>query len=206
MCTAFLRGEEAFLADMASDPGFARSLIHKVAAHLLSIGKESLRRGGLYGTGIWIYDDMACNQGPMMSPKTFEKLFLPVYACMIAELKACGSAKVCLHSDGNIEPLLDMLVGAGVDAIHPVEPRVGLSMRLLRERFGRRLALIGGMCNSDVLPNGPADRIKRETRDIIELAREGGIIIGSHSIGPDVPVSHYLAYDEVVRNEGVFTR
>jgi len=74
------------------------------------------------------------------------------------------------------------------------------------KKYGDRLALIGGTCNSLVLPNGPINAIHDQTRAIIAAGKEGGVIIGAHSIGPDIPVHHYLAYDQIVRNEEVYSQ
>lgn len=202
--TTFLRGEADFLMDLAADAVFAKALADRMADHIIAIGLESLRRGDLYDTGLWIYDDMAYNHGPMMSPATFEKIFLPAYRRMVAAFKGAGAAKVMLHSDGNIAPLLDMLVDAGIDGINPVEPRAGLHLPSLKRKYGTKLAYVGGMCNSLVLPKGTPAEIKRQTREIIEAARPGGVVIGTHTIGPDIPVSNYLCYHQTVRQEGRF--
>jgi len=202
--TTFLRGEVNFLLDIAGDPEFAKALADRVADHITEIGLESLERGQLYDTGLWIYDDMGHNRQPMMSPAAFERIFLPAYRRMVSTFRKAGAARVVLHSDGNIGPLLDMLVDAGFDGINPVEPRAGLHIPTLKARYGRRLAYIGGMCNSHVLPGGPEAAIQAQAREIIEAARDGGVIIGAHSIGPDIPVSHYLCYHRTVKEEGVF--
>lgn len=202
--SSFVRGKTQFLMDIAEDPEFAKALIEKMGMHLLEIAKQELRRGDLFDTGIWIYDDMAFNQGPLISPKSFERILLPVYSKMVAELKKCGAAKVCFHSDGNIEPLLDMLVDAGIDAINPLEPRAGMDIEKLMNKYGKKLAYIGGMCNSVVLPNGPKEKIRDQVARIIQLGRNGGVIIGAHSIGPDIPVEHYLAYVDYVTELGQY--
>lgn len=202
--TTFLRGEVNFLTDIASDPEFAKALADRVADHIIEIGLESLRRGDLYDTGLWIYDDMAYNHQPMMSPAAFERIFLPGYRRMVAAFKGAGARKVVLHSDGNIGPLLDMLLDAGIEGINPVEPRAGLHLPTLKAKYGERLAFIGGMCNSQVLPEGPEERIRGQAREIVEVARDGGVVIGAHSIGPDIPVSHYLCYHRTVEEEGDF--
>jgi len=192
--SSFIRGAEDYMYDIAADPEFVKELAERLTTHLINIAKEELRRGDLYDTGIWIYDDMAYNNGPIMSPKSFEKIYLPCYKRLVGEIKKAGAKKVCLHSDGNITPLLDMLIDAGIDGINPVEPRAGMSIKELKKRYGNKLAYIGGMCNSDVLVNGPGERIISQAREIIELAREGGVIIGAHSIGPDISVENYLTY------------
>mgnify|MGYP000468801893 CR=1 FL=1 len=201
--TTYLRGEVNFLTDIAADPAFARALADRVADHIIQIGLESLARGDLYDTGLWIYDDMGNNRQPMMSPASFEIVFLPAYRRMVSAFKRAGANKVILHSDGNIGPLLDMLVDVGFDGINPVEPRAGLHIPTLQQKYPG-LSFIGGMCNSHVLPEGPEERIREQAREIIEVARDGGVIIGAHSIGPDIPVSHYMHYHRTVKEEGDF--
>jgi uroporphyrinogen decarboxylase len=204
--TSFLRGKEAFLMDIAADPEFAKAMADRVADHIIEIGKESLKRGNLYNTGLWIYDDMAYNRGTMMSPASFEKIFFPAYKRMVKAFKDAGAAKVILHSDGNIAPVLDMLIEAGIDGINPVEPRAGLHIPTLKEKYGTKLALIGGMCNSHVLPSGSKAEIEAQATEIIEAGRDGGVIIGAHSIGPDIPVQNYVSYHETVVKKGTWEK
>lgn len=203
--TCYVRGEAEFLMDIAQDPPFARALADKVADHLSAVGVELIRRFGLAETGIWIYDDMAHNLGPMFSAASFEEVFLPAYVRMIRTYKDAGAKYVFLHSDGDIRPLLDMLVDAGIDGLNPLERRANMNIVRIREMYPQ-LALVGGMCNSDTLVNGPIERIEAEAKEIIDLARDGGIVIGAHSLGPDVPLEHFAAYHNVCSTYGVFER
>jgi len=201
--STFWRGEAQFLTDIASDEGLAGAIAEKTARHLAAVGVEEIRRFRLQDTGIWIYDDMAYNDGPMFSPASFERVFLPAYRYMIRTYKQAGAKYVFLHSDGDIRPLLDMLVDAGIDGLNPLERRAGMDILEIRKRYPK-LVLVGGMCNSDTLVNGPVDRIEREARQIIDIGRHGGVIIGTHSIGPDVPLEHFLAYHKTCLKHGVF--
>jgi len=201
--TTFVRGEAQFLLDIAQDLPLARVLAEKVGEHLTAVGVEEIKRWSLGETGIWVYDDMAYNDSPLFSPKAFETIFLPAYRRMIRAYKAAGARYVFLHSDGNVMPFLDMLVEAGIDGLHPIERRAGMDPFLLRRRYPR-LILAGGLCNTEVLLNGPISKIRDETRRLIDLGRDGGVIVGTHSISPEVPVEHFLAYDEVCRTEGNF--
>jgi len=201
--TTFVRGEAQFLMDMAADPDFARAIVEKVCDHITAVGVEALRRTGLHGNGIWIYDDMAGNAGPMFSPKTFEQVLLPAYRRMIATYKGAGARYVLLHSDGDIRPLLDMLIDAGIDGLNPLERRAGMDIVRMRGDYPR-LILTGGMCNTDTLLRGPVERIRAETREIIELGKGGGVVIGTHSISPEIPLDHYVAYREACEEYGDF--
>lgn len=196
--TTFIRGEEQFLMDIAGDAEFAKALADRMADFLTGVGLESLRRGDLYDTGIWVYDDIAYNHNPMVSPASFERVFLPGYRRMVRAFKGAGAKKVIMHSDGNIGPLLDMLIDAGIDGINPVEPKASMDLVQLKRQYGERLAFIGGMCNAQVLPRGTQGEIVRQTREILEAGQEGGVVIGTHSIGDDIPVAHYDWYHEEV--------
>ena len=203
--TTFVRGEEQFLIDIARDPALARILADKMADHLIGMGRQLLERWSLGDTGVWIYDDMAYNEGPMFSPDSFEKVFLPAYRRMIDAYKTAGARYVLLHSDGNIMPILDMLVDAGIDGLNPLEKRAGMDAGAIRERYPH-LILTGGMCNTETLVRGPVERIESETRKLIELGRHGGLVIGTHSISPEIPLPHFEAYDRMCRTCGDFTR
>ena len=202
--STYLRGEAQFLMDIAGDPPLAKAIADKMADHLTAVGIEQLRRWDLYRTGIWIYDDMGHNRGPMVHPKQFERVLLPAYQRMIRAYKAAGAGRVFLHSDGDIRPLVEMLVDAGIDGLHPLERRAGMDVARLRRQYPR-LILAGGMCNTVTLVRGPRAEIEAEAREIIDLGRDGGVIIGSHSVSPEIPLENYLAYHEFCRVYGDFT-
>lgn len=174
-----LRGTQQFMMDIAEDPEYARALSEKVTEHLIQIGLQQLKRDHLTSTGIWIFDDIAGNKGLLMSPASYEKIFYPSLVKMVKAFKEAGANKVILHSDGNIEPILDMLLEAGIDGIHPVEPKAGMDMKKIKARYDKRLSLIGGMCNAYVLPRGSKEEIAKQVRGIIELGKDGGGNTGS---------------------------
>ena len=202
--TTFVRGETQFLMDIAGDPPLAKALADKMADHLAAVGVEEIRRWRLHETGISIWDDMAFNRAPMFSPEQFERIFLPGYRRMIKAFREAGAPHVFLHSDGNILPLLEMLVDAGIDGLNPLERRAGMDPFLIRERFPG-LVLIGGMDNTDTLINGPAGRIEAEARELIDLGRDGGFIIGTHSVSPEISIGNFETYDRICRTYGNFS-
>jgi hypothetical protein len=201
--TTYVRGETQFLEDIATDPTLAKVIADRVADHIAAVGVQALNRWELHDTGIWIFDDMAYNDGPLFSPASFEGILLPAYKRMIHAYRDAGARFVFLHSDGDVRPILDMLVDAGIDGLHPIERRAGMGPWELRERYPN-LILAGAMDNTDLLVNGPVELIRDETRRLTEFGRNGGYIIGSHSISPEVPLEHFVAYDEVCREEGVY--
>ena len=202
--TSNLRGATQWLIDIAEDPGFARELAMMVTDHITAVGLEAMRRYDLYDTGIWFFDDMAWNEGPMVSPRSFEQIFLPCYAKMCEAYHQAGVKRTMLHSDGNIRPVLDMMVDVGITSINPVEPRAGMHIGELRQRYGKRLAYIGGLCNAHILPKGTKEEIETHVREVLRAGEDGGLVIGTHSIGPDIPVESYDHVHELLGRYGVY--
>jgi hypothetical protein len=203
--STFFRGQAEFLMDLAADERFARALAERLADHLLAVGLESLRRADAYDFGVWIYDDMCSQRGPMFSPVTFERVFLPIYHRLINALKRAGARWVFLHCDGNLRPLLELLMAAGFDGINPVEYSAGLDAVELLERYRGRLRFVGGVCNSHILPGGDLPRLRRHVEALVDAGRDGGLVIGTHSIGPDISPTSYDLYRRIVATRGVYS-
>ena len=61
------------------------------------------------------------------------------------------------------------------------------------ERY-RGIIFFGGMCNTRVLPSKDKSDIEAFVRPLAEMGREGGLVIGTHTIGDDIPVENYDYY------------
>lgn len=190
----FMRREDRLLMDMAMDEEFCHDLFGRVADHLTKVALEELRRTNSWETGMWVYDDSANSLAPMFSPAMWERYFLPLYKKMIDTLQSHGCRHVFFHSDGNIAPLIDGLLAAGFEGFNPLEPRCGLDLVKLRAKYGRKIIFFGGMCNTRILPKGDKKEIEALVRPLIELGREGGLIIGMASIGDDISLETYDYY------------
>ncbi len=197
--SSFFRGETEYLIDMAGDESLAKEIANRVGEHLMNVGLEAMRIGNTYDFGIWIYDDMCNVNSPMFSPNAFERILMPVYEKMVATYKAAGARWVILHCDGNLLPLLDMLLDVGIDGINPVEYAAGMDVtRLLPEYYGK-LRFVGGVCNTHILPTNDPALIEPHVREIAMAGRDGGLVIGTHSVGPDVAPGSYELYRETIQ-------
>jgi len=200
--SSFLRGEYQWYVDIAEDPQFAEAVALRVTDHLIAVGIEALQRSNLPETSIWIYDDIASNNGPLISPKAYERLFLPQVRRMVKAFKKAGAAHVGYHSDGDIRPVLDGLVNAGISILNPIEPRANMDVVELRRRYGQSLSFVGGLCNSCILPTASDEEVRRHVEHVLSIADDGGLVIGSHSIGNDVTQERYELVMEILHHHG----
>ncbi|MDP2989501.1 MAG: uroporphyrinogen decarboxylase family protein [Kiritimatiellota bacterium] len=197
MAGTWLRGEIPFMLDLMEDEAFCRDLIGKMEVFLSALGERMLTLTNTWDTAIWVYDDFSVNAGPLIGPATFEKLFLEPYKRMFASWKSKGARHIVLHHDVLSEhtyPILDMFIEAGLTGIQGVYPTAGLTLSAFKARYGRKLAVIGGIDNTHTLPFGNRQAIEHEAAAVMEAGQDGGVIIGSHSIEEYIPVDHYEWY------------
>ena len=193
-----LRGQEQFLIDMAEDLSFCKYLAEKLMNFTKEVGLKAVEVTETWDTALWVYDEFSSRLGPMFSPQTFEELFLPLYKQMIHYWKSKGVKNIILHCDGNSMPILDMIIEVGFTGIQSLAPTAGMWLPDVKAKYGNKLILIGGMCNMVTLAKGSYCEIEKEVKAIVEVAKDGGIIIGTHSIDVDVPVENYDNYYSIL--------
>lgn len=193
-----MRGQIQYLIDMAEDISFCKYLAHKLMDFTKEVGLKVAELTDTKDTALWVYDEFSSRLSPMFSPDTFSKVFLPYYKEMISFWKSKGIKNVILHCDGNSLPLLDMIIEAGFTGLQSLAPTSGMWLPDVKNKYGRQLVLIGGMCNMVTLAKCSFKDIEKEARSIVEVAKDGGVIIGTHSIDLDVPVENYDYYYSIL--------
>ena len=140
--------------------------------------------------------DMAFKTGLIFSPAFLRRSFFPGFGRVCHALHARG-VKVAFHSDGNLMPVMDDLVGAGIDLLHPVEPLAGMEPGEIHRRYPQ-LILLGTIDVSQLLPLGTPQQIRDQVVRNIEVT-EGRIMVGSSTeVHNDVPLANYLAMHDAV--------
>ncbi|MEM1569799.1 MAG: uroporphyrinogen decarboxylase family protein [Candidatus Bathyarchaeia archaeon] len=144
-------------------------------------------------------EDFACKSGPLISPRIFREFFLPRYEEIIKHLKMHGVKVIELDSDGNTEPLIPLMIEAGVNAHWPLEAASGMNPVNVRRKYGEKLALYGGIDKRAL--TGGKRTIERELYSkIVPMIELGGYIpTVDHTVPPDVPLKNFLYYLELKR-------
>ena len=123
---------------------------------------------------ILITDDMAFNTGVFLPPYIMEELAYPFYKQMIKEIKAYKDVPVFLHSDGNLNSVMDDIVECGFDGIQSLQPSAGMDIAEIKEKYGDKLCLWGNIDLDHVMCFGTTDEVKADVRRTIDIASPGG--------------------------------
>ena len=196
---AFLRGTTQFLMDMIDHP----RLVHELIELTLSHDVRAMQRAVGAGVDVVVFgDDYADKNSTLMSPRHFKEFILSgLKRCVDAAHEA--GAYVVKHTDGNVMPIIDMLVETGIDALNPLEPNAGMDIGLLKDRYGKRVALVGNIDCGYVLSQAPVEEVRRVTRETIRRAAPGGgfCLSSSNSIHSSVKPENFMAMIETWREE-----
>jgi hypothetical protein len=128
---------------------------------------------------VFICDDHAQKDRPMISLKQFEEFVYPYYKRMAANANKYD-AKLILHTDGNIEQEIPLIIKSGIHAIEPLEYEAGCRVGPIKQEYGNKIALIGNVPASDALSMGSIEDTIRITKECIrDAAPGGGYILGT---------------------------
>jgi len=200
MWAVFLRGFENILMDFLLDPEFAHELMDKVLAASLPVARNAIRAGA---DAIVIADDYAGNSRPFFSPEIAREFVIPRLKLMVDAIHEEGG-KVIKHSDGNLMPILDQIVTAGVDALNPIETLAGMDIGEIKRKYGNRIALIGNIDCGHLLSHGTMGEVDAAVKDCLAEAATGGgfILSSSNAIHSSVNPENYRAMIAAGRKYG----
>jgi hypothetical protein len=158
---------------------------------------------------IWLSGtDFGAQQGPFISPKTYQKLYMPHYKRIIDWIHANTHWKVFIHCCGSIIPLIPYLIETGFDILNPVQTSAkNMDPSELKSRFGDRLTFWGGGVDTQrVLPFGTPEEVGSQARERLRIfGRGGGFVFNPiHNIQAGVPVENLLAMYETVQAYGKY--
>lgn len=192
-------GTERMLMAMVEDPEWCADMFHHALDVNLKLLEMAWDRGFTFDC-LSFPDDLGYKNGSFFSLKTYREVLKPAHKRAFDWAHNRG-AKVMLHSCGNIMELLPDLIEIGLDGLNPIETKAGMDLVKIKELFGDKLVLQGGI---DVRKMNQEAEIEDEIRTKVTVAKkDGGYIYHSdHSVPDSVSFSDYCRVIELVRFYG----
>lgn len=197
-------GYENFFSVVGLHPDRARRLIETGGAmgRCRSLLVARAVKEGLFPHAVLLGEDICSQRGPMISPRLLEKYYAPVLERGLDPLREAG-CKPVWHCDGDVRPILDMLIDCGIQGLQGFQPECGLDIEKvarMRTREGRPLLVFGPLAVTTELPACTPEQIKEKVRHAIEVCRGNAdlALFTSNTINPDVPLENVRAMCEAV--------
>jgi uroporphyrinogen decarboxylase len=200
----FMRGFEDWFADLIADPTFYHALLERIADLWIAMAKDELEAAGAYADFCFFGDDVAFQDGPMMSMELYRKMVKPYHARVFSYIKSRTKAKILYHTCGSVAHLIPDLIEIGVDALNPIQVSAkNMDTRVLKREYGKDLCFWGGIDTQRVLPFGSVQDVQAEVRRRIDDLGPGGYCVCAvHNIQADVSPENICAMYDAAREYG----
>ena len=187
---------------MIDKPQLVHEVLEMVNEFAIALARRAIRAGAEV---VMLGDDIGYRTGPMVSPQMYDEFIRPRLERVVRVIHEEGALAV-KHSDGNLWPILDMIVSTGVDGINPLEPVAGMDIGEVKKEYGDRVCLIGNIDCGELLSWHNADDVRRVVRETIRQAAPGGghIMSSSNTIHSSVNPENYRAMIEETHRSGVY--
>lgn len=147
---------------------------------------------------LW-WEDLAEKHGPNISPKLYEEFLLPSYKRVTGFLNRNKISRIMMDSDGNTQPILDLVIEAGITGHWPLEVNAAMDVRTLRKRYGNKLFLAGNLDKREIAKGGEA--MRQEIDSKLPLMKEtGGYVAGlDHLVHVEFTLEKFKEYADYLK-------
>ncbi len=191
-----LRGMRAFLMDLARNPGFAKRLVDFAMSHQLELTKAVIDEAR--PDAIRLGNDMGTNESLFFQPRLYKRIFNPWERRLVREYHKRG-VFVFHHCHGNINLIFKDMVETGIDAVDPLDPDDGMDLAELKERYGDRVTLRGGI--SKYIGTYNREQIRGHVLDRLLTGSPGGgyIVQSAGGLPHNMPKGNFHYYKHVLQ-------
>jgi len=186
-----LAGYDRLCYLLADDERLAGDLFDSVGSRLVRYYE---RVAGHPAVGALISnDDWGFKSQTMLSPRDLRRFVFPWHKRIVEFVHAAGKPAI-LHSCGNLESVMeDVIEGMKFDGKHSFEDTI-LPVEQAYERYGGRIAILGGIDVDYLCRTPPAEIFERSKAMLRRAEKRGGYALGSGNSIPDyVPDQGFLA-------------
>ncbi len=201
--TQAIVGSENLLMAFATDEDWVADMLMN-SADLIVDTAQAMIDAGYHFDGAFLYDDMGYRNGTLFSPDQYRRLAKPAHAKAFGFFRDRGMP-VILHSCGCVNAFIPDLIDAGLSCLQPLEVKAGMDVVELKDLYGDKLSLMGGIDVRKMGSDNPAD-IEEEIRVKIGHAKKGGgyIYHSDHSVPDSVSYEQYCRVIDLVHEYGAY--
>ncbi len=202
-----LLGMENLYMKMYDEPELVDALMKHMVDYYAAVSRRIFDAAGDLIDIYFIGNDFGSQTGPLLGPELFERFILP-HLRRLVELGHEYDLIVMLHCCGGFRPLIPMMIEAGIEGFHTIQPCCrGMSLRELKKDFGHRVLFNGAIDSQHVLINGTPESVRNDVREVLDIMMPGGGFVAGAShdtILEETPVENVLAMFDAIHEFGVY--
>lgn len=196
-----MRGLTTAMLDLVDNPALVHASMAKGVAiaiergkFLIDLGHKVLRLNDSTGTM------------SLVSPQMWRDFVFPHMKQVCDELHGYDAeVRIYCHICGDVNPILEDLVEAGLDCIGPLDPMGDMAPSTARQKIGARASLMGGVDTLSFINKSP-QQVEEEAFECIRGGgQHGGYILGSGCAIPRATTrEHLLALRLAADRHGIY--
>jgi len=202
-----LLGMENLYIKMYAEPGLVDAVMQHLVDYYAAVSERIFDAARDVIDIFFIGNDFGSTTGPLLGPKLFKRFILPHLKRLI-DLGHCYGLRVQLHCCGGFAPLIPLLIQAGLDGLHAVQPSCrGMDLSVLKTEFGGKILFNGAIDSHHVLIEGTAETVRQKTREVLEIMKPGGGYVAGAShdtILEETPVENVVAMFDAIKQFGCY--
>jgi uroporphyrinogen decarboxylase len=186
----FLLGEKNLYFLYYDDPKLLKDISNHLCNLWLLIAEELTSKVSF--DFAYFFEDMAGKNGSLISPAIFKEFMAPNYKRIIKFLRSKGINIFIVDSDGNINDLIPIFLGVGINAMQPFEQQSGNDLIKIRKKYPE-LRILGGFDKNTLTKDKEYINLELERMKIM-ISMGGFIPFIDHHIPPNVSWENFKYY------------
>ncbi|MCD8097650.1 MAG: hypothetical protein LUE31_06390 [Lachnospiraceae bacterium] len=195
----YLSSMQDMMINLIEEPELVHRLVDVSVEHNLKLAEKALDIGADF---ILTGDDYGSKTSLLVSKAHFDEFFLPGLQ-RICEYTRSRGAYMLKHCCGNINLLLDDMVGFGIQAMHPLDENSGINQIEVKKKYPG-LTVMGGIdCNAPLTDYTP-EQMEEYVKEVLRTHAPGGryICATSNSVHSSAKPENFAAMQHVIHKYG----
>lgn len=183
-----LFGMEDYMVKMYTHPQVVQAVTDRVCKFYYEANERFFAAAGDLVDGFFFGNDFGTQLDLICGPAQFDQFIMPWFERFTKQAHSHGYQAI-LHSCGAIFKVVDRLIDARVDCLHPLQAlAANMDAETLAINFKGRIAFMGGIDTQQLLVHGTPEDIKADVRRVKSLLGPCLIVSPSHeALLPNVP-------------------
>jgi uroporphyrinogen decarboxylase len=154
--------------------------------------------------GFVLCSDYCMNANPFFTRDMFSDLISPYLSGIIDAYHKMGYYAI-KHTDGNIMPIIDLMVDCKPDALHSLDPQGGVDLKEVKRLFGDKVSFAGNV-NCGLLQTGTEEEVIADVKRSLNEGMQGNgyIFCTSNCVYPGLDLERYELMNAIWQQEGIY--